>query len=122
MRQRTSGKAASGLARVRKVAVALPEVEEGTSYGTAAFKVKGKLLARMKEDGTTLVVRVALELKEALIADDPDVFFTTSHYDGYPAVLVRLEKIDARGLARVMDEAWRFVAPKTLVKARDAKA
>jgi hypothetical protein len=98
--------------------MALPEVEEGTSFGTPAFKVKGKLLARLKEDGETVVVRVALELKEALIAENPDVFFTTPHYDGYAAVLIRIAKITKPDLVRVMEEAWGFVAPKKLVAAR----
>src|SRR5260221_14087891 len=100
--------------------MALPGVEEGTSFGTPGFKVKGKFLARMKEDGETLVLRVALELKEALIEGDPDVFFTTPHYDGYAAVLVRLGKIKRADLTRVFDEGWQFVAPKKLVATRNA--
>jgi hypothetical protein len=109
------------LTTLREIAMALPGVEEGTSFGTPAFKVKGKLLARMKEDGETLVLRVALELKEALIENKPDVYFTTPHYDGYAAVLVRLKKVTKTELRRVFDEGWRFVAPKRLVAAREGK-
>ena len=109
------------LPTVRAIAIKLPGVEEGTSYGTPAFKVKGKFLARMKEDGETLVLRVALELKEALIEENPDVFFTTPHYDGYAAVLVRLGKISKAELVRVIDEGWQFVAPKKLVAEREMK-
>jgi hypothetical protein len=108
----------SHLPTVRAILTKLPGVEEGTSYGTPAFKVKGKLLARMKEDGETLVLRVALELKEALIEENPEVFFTTPHYDGYAAVLVRLRKISKGDLTRVIDEGWQFVAPKKLVAER----
>ena len=106
------------LPTVRAIAMKLPGVEEGTSYGTPAFKVKGKLLARMKEDGETLVLRVGLELKEALIEENPEVFFTTPHYDGYAAVLVRVGKISKGELTRVVDEGWHFVAPKKLVSER----
>jgi hypothetical protein len=106
------------LPSVRAIAIKLPGVEEATSYGTPSFKVKGKFLARMKEDGETLVLRVALELKEALIEENPEVFFTTPHYDGYAAVLVRLDKISKSELTRVIDEGWHFVAPKKLVAER----
>jgi len=94
---------------------ALPEVEEGTWYRTAALKVRGKSLCRMKEDGETLVVRVVdLEDKEALLEMDSQVFFTTPHYDGYPYVLVRLGKIARAPLGELIEDAWRCVAPKRL--------
>ena len=70
---------------------ALPEVEEGTWFRTPCLRVRKKSFCRMKEDGETLVVRVVdLEDKEALLRGQPDVFFTTPHYDGYAYVLVRL--------------------------------
>ena len=73
----------------------LPEVEEGTWYRTPCLKVRKKSFCRMKEDGETLVVRVVdLEDKEALLRGDPDVYFTTPHYDGYAYVLVRLAVAD----------------------------
>ncbi len=68
-------------------------------------------------DGDILGVRVADEgVKFALIADDPDVYFTTPHFDGYPAVLVRLAEIDVLGLREVVIEAWLTQAPKRLVQ------
>jgi hypothetical protein len=75
----------------------------------------------MKEDGETLVVRVVdLEDKEALLRSDPEVFFTTPHYDGYPYVLVRLERADPGTVAELIEDAWRLSAPKRLVAAYDA--
>jgi hypothetical protein len=67
--------------------------------------------------GDILAVRVADEgVKFALIADEPDLYFTTPHFDGYPAVLVRLAAIDTRGLRELVVEAWLTQAPKRLVQ------
>jgi hypothetical protein len=55
-----------------------------------------------------------LGVKEALLGDDPDVFFTTPHFDGYPAVLVRLERIENPELEEIIIEAWLDRAPKRL--------
>jgi len=68
-------------------------------------------------EGDILGVRVADEgVKFALIADEPDVYFTTSHFDGYPAVLVKLAEIDGLGLRELIVEAWLTQAPKRLVQ------
>ena len=67
--------------------------------------------------GDILGVRVADEgVKFALIADEPALYFTTPHFDGYPAVLVRLAAIDERGLRELIVEAWLTQAPKRLVQ------
>jgi hypothetical protein len=68
-------------------------------------------------EGDILGVRVPDEgVKFALIADAPDVYFTTPHFDGYPAVLIRLAEIDAADLTEMLTEAWLIQAPRTLVK------
>ena len=68
-------------------------------------------------EGPILGARVEhLVAKEALLADDPDVFFTTPHFDGYPAVLVRLDKITGEALEEVIVEAWLSRAPKRLAR------
>ena len=98
-----------------------PEVEVGTSYGTPALRVKGKGMCRLRTDPDALVVRVLdLSDREALLLGQPDVFFSTSHYDGYPYVLVRLEAVDPQQLAEVLEDAWRIRAPKRLVAGYDA--
>jgi len=76
-------------AALRAIALALPEVEEGTSFGTPAFKVRKKLLARLREEDV-LVVRIDLADKDFLIRTKPEIYFSTPHFDGYPAVLVKL--------------------------------
>ena len=99
----------------------LPEVEEGIWFRTPCLKVRKKSFCRMKEDGETLVIRVVdLEDKEALLRGDPDVYFTTPHYDGYAYVLVRLAVADPAALGELVEDAWRLVAPKRLVAAYDA--
>ena len=68
-------------------------------------------------DGPILGARVEHQVaKEALLADDPEVFFTTPHFDGYPAVLVRLDKITVEDLEEVIVEAWLCRAPKKLAE------
>ncbi|KRD64195.1 MmcQ/YjbR family DNA-binding protein [Ensifer sp. ENS10] len=102
-------------ARVVKLAEAagLPEVAIGTSYGTPALLVKDKSFVRMK-DGDTLVVMCALEEKELLLELDPQLYFETDHYKGWPAMLVRLSVIDDKSLTGRLVAAWRQKAPKRL--------
>jgi hypothetical protein len=100
----------------------LPEVEEGTWFRTPCLRVRKKSFCRMKEDGETLVVRVVdLEDKDALLRSDPEVFFTTPHYDGYAYVLVRLERVDLAQLVELIEDAWRLSAPKRVLAAYDAE-
>ena len=94
--------------QVRKIALALEDVEEGTSYGTAAFKVRGELLARLKEDGETLVVGTTFEEREGLMADDAETYFITDHYLNYPWVLVRLKRVKPEALRELLTRAWRL--------------
>jgi hypothetical protein len=101
---------------VRQLALALPEVVETTAYGTPAFKVRKTLLARLKEDGETLGIKIEFGEREFRLMSDPEVFYVTPHYDGYPMILVRLAKIDRELMAELVHNAWRMVAPKTLLK------
>jgi hypothetical protein len=109
----------------RQIALALPEVEEGTSYGTPAFKVgkgKGKLIARLREDGDSLVVKIDFLKRDILINADPETFYITDHYRDYPYVLVRLSSVRRDVLRDLLEQAWRLEAPKRLIKAYDDKA
>ncbi len=98
-----------------------PEVEEGTCFGTPALRVRGKFMCRLRTDPDALVVRV-IDLADAqvLLLGKPDVFFSTSHYDGHPYVLVRLDVIGREDLAELLEDAWRLRAPKRLLAAYDA--
>ena len=107
------------LATVRRLALALPGVEEGTSYGTPGFRVGGKFMARMWEDGAVLVVKCGDTERDLRMRADPETFFITEHYRGYPTVLVRLARVTPADLRDVLHEAWRRLAPKRVVAAYD---
>lgn len=130
----------AGWEDVRRIALALPEATERTRRGGLAFwEVKGKgfvwerplggsdvraleKLGREIPDGPLLGVRVEhLGAKEALLADNPAVFLTIPHFDGYNAVLVRLEEVDPGELEELIVEAWLFRAPKRLAAAYAAE-
>jgi hypothetical protein len=100
---------------VRESALTLPGVEDGTSYGTPALKVKGKLLARLKEDGESVVFRVGFDEREVLMRAKPRTFYITDHYKDYPAVLMRMPAATRADLANIVNLAWRFSAPKRLL-------
>jgi hypothetical protein len=103
------------------IATRFPGVDEGTSYGTPSLKVRGKFMARLRTNPDALVVRtIDLADRDALIKGDPDVFFITPHYEGYPAVLVRLEVVAPAMLAELIEDAWRLQAAKRVVAAFDA--
>jgi hypothetical protein len=117
---------------VRRLALALPETGERVSRDCLQWRVKDKLfvwerplrradleaLGDRAPDGPILGARVEhLGAKEALLADDPKVFFTTPHFDGYAAVLVRLDTISTDDLHELVVKAWLARAPKRLVDA-----
>ncbi|MDQ3106774.1 MAG: MmcQ/YjbR family DNA-binding protein [Actinomycetota bacterium] len=103
---------------VRRLALSLPETTEKPSYGTPGFRVKDKLFARIREEGDVLVVWVAdLDEKAALIAADPEKFFSTPHYDGYETVLVRFDAVDRSELREILTDSWRLRAPKRVLAA-----
>ena len=105
---------------VRRIALALPETEERSSYGTPGFRVKDRLFARIREEGV-LVVWVSDEAeKDFLIRADPEKFFTIPHYDGHASVLVRLAAVDAGELGELLTDAWRARAPKRVADAFDS--
>ncbi|MGB7212672.1 MAG: MmcQ/YjbR family DNA-binding protein [Gemmatimonadales bacterium] len=106
-------------AAVRKAILDLPAVEEGRAYGTRGYKVKGKFLARFRDDETVLVLRCGFDERDFRLRADPVTFFVEPHYDGYPAVLVRIAKVRPAVLREVLIEAWRRQAPKRLVAAFD---
>lgn len=105
---------------VRQLALALPEVEEGTSYGTPAFRVGGKILARFHQDGESLVLKVEFAAREVLMGAKPDTFYVTDHYACWPLMLVRISKVNIEDLRQLLEEAWRGIAPKRAVRAWEA--
>jgi len=92
---------------VRKLALKLPNVAEGTSYGTAALKVKKKLFVRLKEEGDVIVLKMPFDQREAMMAEAPEKFFITDHYLDYEWILVRLPKITAPEMRDLLKVAHR---------------
>jgi hypothetical protein len=117
---------------VRRIALGLPETSEKPMWGNASWRVRDKLFVwerplRQKEvaalgeaapDGPILGARVEDELaKAALIGDEPDLYFTTPHFDGHASVLVRLERIGDADLEELIVGAWLERAPEKLAQA-----
>lgn len=107
-------------ATARRIALELPFVTEGSSYGTQALKCKGKFMARLKEDGETLVLRMNIFERPYLLEAEPDVFYITDHYREWPCVLLRLPVVTEPRLREAVLDAWRYVAPPKVVAAFDA--
>ena len=103
---------------VRKFTLAWPEVEDGTSYGTPALKVRKKMLARLREDNDSLVIPgVPLDEREMLIESQPKIFYFTDHYRDYPIVLARLSKASRKTIEPFLRRRWRSLASKAALKA-----
>lgn len=97
---------------VRRLALALPGIEEGVCYGTPAFYVRRKMVVRLRDDHETLVVAFPKVEREALIDGRPDVFSVTDHYRNYDNVLLSLLAVDEGLLQEMIEAAWRFRAAK----------
>ena len=116
---------------VARICLALPETTETSSRGQRQWRVRDKAfvwerplrrtdLAELGDGsptGPVLAAHVPDEgAKAALLAEEPDVYFTTSHFDGYPAVLCRLDRLDEESLTELAGEAWACRAPRRLVE------
>lgn len=107
--------------RVCEIARKLPGVEESSSYGTPALKVKGRFMCRLRSEAEgALAIRCDFLDRQILVQADPEVFFVTDHYLDYPMVLVRLDKIRLSALPDLIERAWRMVAPPKLVAELDS--
>ncbi len=100
------------------IATRYPGVEATTSHGRPSLKVGRKLLAAHRSNPDALVLKtIDMQEREALLEGRPELFFTTPHYDGYPAVLVRLERIEPALLEELVEDAWRTLALKKHLRA-----
>lgn len=116
----------------RRIAMSLPEAEDRSSPDSLHFAVRGKNFAWSYQERVVdnqprrprldvLAIRCAASEKDGLLASDPEKFFTTDHYRGFPAILVRLDKIDESELRELLTDGWRCQAPRSLVKKYDAE-
>jgi hypothetical protein len=101
---------------VREIALALPDVTEGTLHDAPTLKVSGRLLTcpalHNSAEPNSLVVRVGFDQRAKLLAGRPNVYYLTDHYLNYPTVLVRLDRIDRSSSKDLLSMAWRFVGSK----------
>lgn len=97
---------------VRRLALSFTNVEEGSSYGTPALKVKKKMFVRLKEDGETIVLKTTFEEREELIAADPETYFITDHYLNYEYVLVNLKKVKPDALEDLIRGSYKLTQAK----------
>jgi hypothetical protein len=114
---RIVSKKADGFAAVRAAGAALADVEEVTSWGAPALKVRGKMFVCMATnkaaEPNTLVVRMDFAQRDALIDDDPETYYLKDHYVSYACVLVRLSRVNRDALRDLVQTAYRFVSAAT---------
>jgi len=87
---------------VRRIALTLPDVEEGTSYGTPALKVKGKLMVRLRPDLDSIVLKMPFDERDELMHAEPETYYITDHYEPYPWILVRLTTVKESALTGLL--------------------
>jgi hypothetical protein len=107
-----------------KIAGSLAKVEESTSYGTPAIKINGKLVARLKEDGDSLVVGTTFEERAEMMEADPEIYYITDHYLTAPWVLVHLSRVHPDALRDLLGRSLRLAeaARPTKVQSKTRKA
>lgn len=94
--------------KVREIALAFPNVEDGMSYGAPALKVGRRLMVRLREELGAIVVLTTFDEREGLMAEQPDRYFITDHYLNYPYVLVSLVNVDEDALRELIGRAYQL--------------
>ncbi len=108
-------------ARAERLARHLPGVEVSTYYGGPALKAAGKAFAGVSREPGAMWTACPIELKPILIEAQPDYYFDTDHFSGWPGLLVRMDAIDDESLAARLEAAWLMRAPAKLVRAWEAE-
>ena len=108
---------------IREIALSLPGAYEQASFGgRPSFRTTPRMFCWIRDEPEALMVFVeSLEEKDVLLASDPDVFFTTPHYDGHATVLVNLDSVQADEARELITDSWRLRAPKTLLRGFDTR-
>jgi hypothetical protein len=103
---------------VRRIALSLPGAEEATTYGQPCFKVNGRPFVNTGRVDGAIVTRAPDEERDLLLSANPDVYFVTPHYEGWEAVLVRLDAVDEHELAGRLEDSWDFISRKKPARPR----
>ena len=118
-------KAQIDFSTVRKIGLALPNVEEGKVYRSPALKVGGKMFACLavnrSAEPDTLAIRMEFDRRDELIEADPKTYYLTDHYVNYPCVLVRLTRVRADALRDLLLMGWRFMSTNKKLGIRKRK-
>jgi hypothetical protein len=114
-----------GFDTVREIGLALPDVEEGTTYGSPALKTRGEMFTCMAVHSSaepgSLAIRIDFDQRDELIAADPDTYYITDHYVDYPSVLIRLSRVKRDALRDLLLMAHRFVTARIKRSVRRGK-
>jgi hypothetical protein len=105
---------------LRRVVLALPEVEERETWGHPTFRVRDKMFATLSDDGRLASVKATRQEQAALLAADPGTFGIPAYVGRHGWVSVELATVDPDELGELLVEAWRQTAPRRLVAAYDA--
>ncbi len=113
------GRRSRGLtwADVVRIARELPQVEEGTAYGTPALRVKGTFLCRLREDGESVAIPCDIDERPFLLEAHPEMLFLTPHHQNWAGVLVSLPQAEEGLVRELVEDAWIERAPKRLAAA-----
>lgn len=104
------------------IVMAFPMVEKGVSYGRPSYKVNGKFFTRLRRDDDSMVLmEVSFDEREMLMEAEPATFHFTAHYKDYPCVLARIATLHPGSFHNFLERRWMKIAPKKLVKAREAE-
>jgi hypothetical protein len=103
---------------VRRIALSLPDAEEATTHGRPCFKVKGRPFVNAGRVDGAIVTRAPDVERDLLISANPDAYFVTPHYEGWEAVLVRLDAVDEDELAGRLEDSWAFMSSKKPARKR----
>jgi hypothetical protein len=103
---------------VRRIALSLPNAEEATTFGQPCFKVNGRAFVNTGRVEGAIVTRAPEGERDLLIAARPDAYFVTPHYEGWEAVLVRLDAVDENELAGRIEDSWDFMSQKKAARKR----
>ena len=112
-------------ADVRKIALTLDGVADATAYGAPCFKLNGRIFAcvaiNKQAEPNSLMVRLPIDQRDAMVEEEPDVYYLKPHYEPYPCLLVRLSKVRRDALRDLLTGAWRQMAAEKKARPRASK-
>jgi hypothetical protein len=112
-------------ADVRKIALTLDGVSDATAYGAPCFKLNGRIFAcvavNKQAEPNSLMVRLPIDQRDAMVEEEPDVYYLKPHYEPYPCLLVRLSKVRRDALRDLLTGAWRQMSTEKKARHRASK-